>query len=69
MASIKFGQIIGIIKSDFNNYLMLWVIILIAGLISGLGSFVVIGWIFTVPFSIMIQGAAMAEFERTRGGN
>jgi hypothetical protein len=69
-ASIKFKEMLELIKSDFNSYLMLWLVCLIAGIIGGLGQIVlVVGVLFTMPYSIMVQGIAIAEYHAMRGSS
>lgn len=67
-ASLKIGQMIGLVKANSNSYLMFWLLILIAGFIGGLGQLACgLGMLFTLPFSYAIQGAALAEFEKKVG--
>ncbi|OGQ91803.1 MAG: hypothetical protein A2289_10115 [Deltaproteobacteria bacterium RIFOXYA12_FULL_58_15] len=68
-AGAKFGQILEIINSNLNNYLMFLLTYFVAGIIGGAGQIACgIGMLFTMPFCCAMQGAAIADFEEELTG-
>ena len=63
------GEVIRHMSSDWNRYLLVFVLTLVAGFISGLGAIACgIGLIFTVPYAQLILAHLVGQLARERQG-
>lgn len=64
LASIRFKRMLEIAKTNVGVYAMLWVSILVAQFVGGLGYFACgVGILLTMPAAFVMQGAAFAMFD------
>jgi hypothetical protein len=56
-AAFRFGEVIALVRDNFTNYLLTFLMSWVAQLIGNLGSIVCgIGWFATVPYAFMVTG-------------
>ena len=58
------GAIWRIMNRDWGQYLMVWVLFIVAGFISGAGAVVCIGLIFTQPYATLIMAHLVGQLAR-----
>jgi len=61
-AGARLGWAMGVLKENVGLVVTLWVCLIIASIVSSIGSIVVIGFIITMPLAQAMMGAATAEF-------
>lgn len=61
-AGARVGWAMAVLKENVGLVVTLWVCLIVAGIVSSIGSVVVIGFIITMPLAQAMAGAATAEF-------
>jgi hypothetical protein len=59
---MKFEKVIALYSLHPGNYINVVLAFLIAGFIGGLGSIIVVGILLTLPYSVIIQANAAADY-------
>lgn len=55
-AAFKFQEVIASVQTNLNDFIIIWLLTLVAGIIGGLGAIVcLVGLIFTLPYSFMVR--------------
>jgi len=60
-AALQVGEVIAMVRADLGAWVVLWLISLLCGFVASLGSIVIIGFIFTYPYSQAVFGHAMGQ--------
>ncbi|MCS6880498.1 MAG: DUF4013 domain-containing protein [Oscillochloridaceae bacterium] len=60
-AALQVGEVITMVRADPGAWVVLWLILLLCGIIANLGAIIIIGFIFTVPYSQAVFGHAMGQ--------
>lgn len=60
-AALQVGEVIAMVRADPGAWVVLWLISVLCGFIASLGGFVIIGIIFTYPYSQAVFGHAMGQ--------
>lgn len=69
-AAFRFGEVIGLVRSNFGTYLMVLLITILAQIIGSLGSIVIcIGAYLTMFYSILVTYYAYGQAYRIAAGN
>lgn len=60
-AAFQVGEVIAMVRADLGSWLVLWLLSLLCGFIASLGTAVLIGIIFTYPYSQAVFGHLMGQ--------
>jgi hypothetical protein len=60
-SAFEFGAVISMVRQDLGGWVVLWLLSILCGLVGGLGSMVVIGFIFTVPYGQAAFGHLLGQ--------
>lgn len=60
-AALQVGEVIAMVRADLGAWVVLWLVSLLCGVVASLGSIIVIGFIFTYPYSQAVFGHAMGQ--------
>lgn len=66
--AFRFAEVITMVRADLGSWVVLWLLSLLCGFIASLGSAVVIGIIFTYPYSQAVFGHLMGQTLARLGG-
>jgi hypothetical protein len=59
--AFQFGTVVAMVRQDLGGWVVLWLLSILAGIIGSLGSMVIIGFIFTVPYSQAAFGHLLGQ--------
>lgn len=60
-AALQVGEVIAMVRADWGAWVVLWLVSLLCGFIANLGSLIIIGFIFTYPYSQAVFGHAIGQ--------
>ena len=60
-SAFQFGQIIAMVRADLGSWVMLWLLYVLCGLVASAGSMIVIGILFTYPYSQAVFGHILGQ--------
>lgn len=60
-AAFQVGEIVGMVRADLGGWVVLWLLYLLCGIVGSLGSIVVIGFIFTLPYGQAVFGHLLGQ--------
>ena len=60
-SAFQFGQIIAMVRADLGGWVMLWLLYVLCGLVASAGSMIVIGILFTYPYSQAVFGHILGQ--------
>lgn len=60
-AAFQVGEVVAMVRADLGSWLVLWLLSLLCGFIASLGTAVLIGIIFTYPYSQAVFGHLMGQ--------
>jgi hypothetical protein len=60
-AALRFGEVIAMVRQDLGGWVVLWLLSILCGLVASLGSAVIIGFIFTYPYSQAVFGHLLGQ--------
>lgn len=60
-AALQVGDVIAMVRANPGVWVVLWLISLLCGLIANLGGLIIIGFIFTLPYSQAVFGHALGQ--------
>jgi hypothetical protein len=59
--AFNLGAVIATVRQDLGGWLVLWLLSILCGLVGSLGSAIIIGFIFTYPYSQAVFGHLMGQ--------
>lgn len=60
-SAFKVGEIIAMVRADLGGWVVLWLLYLLCSIVASLGSVVIIGFIFTLPYSQAVFGHLLGQ--------
>ncbi|MFQ3661638.1 MAG: DUF4013 domain-containing protein [Chloroflexaceae bacterium] len=60
-AALQVGEVIAMVRADLGTWVVLWLLLLLCGFVASLGSIIIIGFIFTYPYSQAVFGHFMGQ--------
>lgn len=60
-AGLQFAEVIATVRQDLGGWLVLWLLSILCSLVASVGSIVVIGFIFTYPYSQAVMGHLLGQ--------
>lgn len=60
-AAFQVGEIISMVRADLGGWVVLWLLYILCGIIGSLGSMIVIGFIFTLPYGQAVFGHLLGQ--------
>lgn len=60
-SAFQVGEVIAMVRADLGGWVVLFLLYLLCGAVAGLGSIVVIGFIFTAPYSQAVFGHLLGQ--------
>jgi len=60
-AALQVGEVIAMVRANLGTWVVLWLVSLLCGFVASLGSIIIIGFIFTYPYSQAVFGHYMGQ--------
>jgi hypothetical protein len=60
-SAFQVGEVIGMVRSDLSGWLVLFLLYLLCGVVGSLGSIIIIGFLFTLPYSQAVFGHLLGQ--------
>lgn len=60
-SAFQIGEVVSMVRSDLSGWVVLFLLYLLCGVVASLGSIVVIGFIFTAPYSQAVFGHLLGQ--------
>lgn len=60
-AALNVASVLAMVRQDLAGWVVLWLLSILCGLVGGLGSMIVIGFIFTYPYSQAVFGHLLGQ--------
>lgn len=60
-SAFQFGEVIGMVRADLSGWVVLFLLYLLCSIVGSLGSIVIIGFIFTLPYSQAVFGHLLGQ--------
>lgn len=60
-AAFRFGEVIAMVRADLSGWVLMFLLYLLCSVVGSLGSVIVIGFIFTLPYSQAVFGHLLGQ--------
>ncbi|GAB4433126.1 MAG: DUF4013 domain-containing protein [Chloroflexi bacterium OHK40] len=65
--AFNFGAVIGMVRQDLGGWVVLWLLSILCSLVGSVGSIIVVGFIFTVPYGQAVFGHLLGQMLQRLG--